>query len=82
VQLYVRDEVGSVTTPVKALKGFSRVALQPGESKEISFELGSEALSLWNREMRRVVEPGEFKIMIGSSSDDIRQNGKLIVAEK
>ena len=82
VQLYVRDEVGSVTTPVKALKGFNRVTLQPGESKELSFEIGSEALWLWNREMKRVVEPGDFKIMIGSSSEDIRQNGTLVVAEK
>ncbi len=82
VQLYVRDEVGSVTTPVKALKGFNRVTLQPGESKDISFNVGPEALWLWNREMKRVVEPGEFKIMIGSSSEDIRQQGKLVVAAK
>jgi beta-glucosidase len=82
VQLYVRDVIGSVTTPVKALKGFSRVGLQPGESKELSFELGPEALSLWNREMKHVVEPGEFKIMVGSASDDVRQQGSLFVAEK
>jgi len=82
VQLYVRDVVSSVTTPVEALKGFGRVTLQPGETKELSFELGSEALSLWNREMKRVVEPGEFNIMIGSSSNDIRQRGTLVVEEK
>lgn len=82
VQLYVRDEVGSVTTPVKSLKGFNRVTLQPGEVKEVSFEVGSEALWLWNRDMKRVVEPGDFKIMIGSSSEDIRQQGKLVVSEK
>lgn len=82
VQLYVCDEVASVTTPVKSLKGFNRVTLQPGEIKEVSFELGSEALWLWNRDMKRVVEPGDFKIMIGSSSEDIRQLGKLVVAEK
>ncbi|HEY3389419.1 MAG TPA: glycoside hydrolase family 3 C-terminal domain-containing protein, partial [Prolixibacteraceae bacterium] len=82
VQLYVRDEIGTVTTPVKALKGFNRVTLQPGESKEISFNVGEEALWLWNREMKKVVEPGEFKIMIGSSSEDIRQQGKLEVSAK
>lgn len=79
VQLYVRDEVGSVTTPVKALKGFQRVALNPGETKDVQFIIGSEALSLWNREMKRVVEPGDFRIMLGSSSDDIRQEGTLTV---
>ena len=82
VQLYVRDEVGSVTTPVKALKGFLRVPLNPGEMKKVQFELGPEALSLWNREMKRVVEPGDFRIMVGRASDDIRQEGKLTVAEK
>jgi len=82
VQLYVRDEVSSVTTPVKSLKGFSRVTLKPGEIKEVSFNIDQEALWLWNREMKRVVEPGEFKLMVGSSSEDIRQQGKLVVAEK
>jgi beta-glucosidase len=82
VQLYVRDVVGSVTTPVKSLKGFDRVSLQPGETKEVTFTVGPEALWLWNREMKRVVEPGDFKIMLGSSSEDIRQQGKLVVSEK
>ena len=72
VQLYVHDEISSVTTPIKALKGFKKVDLQPGESREVDFEVGREALSLWNREMKHVVEPGTFKIMVGSSSDDIR----------
>lgn len=80
VQLYVRDEVGSVTTPVEALKGFRRVDLNPGETKEVQFNVGPEALSLWNRDMKRVVEPGDFKIRIGSASDDIRQEGTLTVA--
>ena len=81
VQLYVRDEVGSVTTPVKALKGFQRVTLAPGESKELSFEIGPEALSLWNREMKRVVEPGKFNVMIGGSSDDIQQEETFTVTK-
>jgi beta-glucosidase len=81
VQLYIRDEISSVTTPVKSLKGFNRITLKPDESGTVSFELGPEQLSLWNREMKRVVEPGEFKIMVGSSSEDIRQISSLWVTE-
>ncbi|MFZ1082310.1 MAG: glycoside hydrolase family 3 N-terminal domain-containing protein [Candidatus Kryptoniota bacterium] len=80
-QLYVRDEVSSVTTPIIALKGFSRITLKPGETGEVTFEVGPEQLSLWNREMKRVVEPGEFKIMVGNSSADIRQQGSLMVSQ-
>lgn len=79
VQLYVRDEIGTVTTPVKALKGFQRVTLAPGESKEVSFNVGFDALHLWNKEMRREVEPGDFSILVGSASDDIRLKGKITV---
>jgi len=78
-QLYIRDVVGSVTTPIKSLRGFRRITLKSGEEKEIRFSLDSDALSLWNREMKRVVEPGEFKIMVGSASNDIRQKGVLVV---
>lgn len=77
VQLYLRDELGSVTTPVIALKGFNRVNLKPGESKIVNFKIGCEQLSLWNRDMKQVVEPGEFKIMVGSSSSDIRQKSNF-----
>jgi beta-glucosidase len=78
-QLYLRDEVSSVTTPEKALKGFGRITLKPGESGTVHLTLGADQLSLWNREMKRVVEPGEFRIMIGSSSEDIRLKGSLVV---
>jgi beta-glucosidase len=81
VQLYIRDVLSSVTTPVMSLKGFSRVTLKPGESKTVNVKVGPEQLSLWNREMKRVVEPGEFKIMVGSSSADIRQQGSLWVSK-
>jgi beta-glucosidase len=81
-QLYIRDVVSSVTTPVLALKGFSRITLNPGESKTASFKVGPEALSLWNRQMKQVVEPGVFKIMVGSSSEDIRQQDSLLVTGK
>jgi len=81
VQLYVRDVVSSVTTPILALKGFNRITLKPGESGEVKFKLGPEQLSLWNRDMKRVVEPGEFSVMLGSSSADIRQKGSLWVSK-
>jgi beta-glucosidase len=81
VQLYIRDEISSVTNPVISLKGFTRITLKPEESGIVNFQLGPEQLSLWNREMKRVVEPGEFKIMVGSSSEDIRQTASLWVTE-
>lgn len=81
-QLYIRDVVSSVTTPVIALKGFNRISLKPGETGEVTFEVGPEQLSLWNREMKRVVEPGEFKVMVGSSSADIRLQRSLMVSEE
>ena len=79
VQLYIRDLVSSVTTPFKSLRGFQRVSLQPGETRVVRFTLDPDALSLWNRQMKRVVEPGEFNIMLGSSSADIRMEKMLTV---
>jgi len=81
VQLYIRDVISSVTTPVKQLKGFTKVALGPGEKKTVHFKLTPEELSLLNRQMVRMVEPGEFKVMIGHSSADIRLNGSFEVVE-
>jgi beta-glucosidase len=78
-QLYVTDLISSVTTPGIALKGFSRVMLEPGENRTVHFRLGPDELALWNREMKRVVEPGEFKIMAGASSADIRLTDSLLV---
>ena len=71
VQLYIRDPVASMTRPVKELKGFQRISLQPGEKKKVEFVLGPEHLGFWNREMRYVVEPGEFRVMVGSDSVDV-----------
>jgi beta-glucosidase len=79
VQLYIRDVIASVTTPVKSLKGFNRISLKPGESGKVQFKLNHEELMLWNRQMKQVVEPGEFKVMVGSSSEDIRQRGSFWV---
>jgi beta-glucosidase len=72
VQLYIRDVISSVTTPILALKGFKRISLKPGENGIVNFKLNSSELAVWNRQMKHVVEPGEFKVMVGSSSEDIR----------
>jgi beta-glucosidase len=75
VQLYTRDLVSSVTTYEKNLRGFERVHLQPGETRTVTFTLKPEDLALWDRSMRFVVEPGAFRVMVGSSSEDIRLKG-------
>jgi len=79
VQLYLRDVISSVTTPVKSLKGFQRITLKPGESGTVKFRIDNKELTLWNRQMKQVVEPGEFKVMIGSSSEDIRAQDSFYV---
>lgn len=71
VQLYIRDPVATMTRPVKELKGFQRVTLQPGEKRRVEFTLTRDHLAFWNREMRFVVEPGEFRVMVGSNSRDL-----------
>ncbi len=72
VQLYVHDLVGTVSTPVLSLKGFSKVELAPGESKQVSFSLPYTELGLWNTRMQYVTEPGEFELLIGRSCQDIQ----------
>ena len=71
-QLYLRDVVSSVTRPRKELKGFKRVTLAPGAATTLSFTLDSEAFALWDKDMKRVVEPGEFQIMSGSNSAQLK----------
>jgi beta-glucosidase len=71
VQLYIRDPVATMARPVKELKGFQRVTLQPGEKRRVEFVLNRQHLGFWNRQMRFVVEPGEFRVMVGSSSADV-----------
>ncbi len=70
-QLYIRDEVSSITRPVKELKRFKRITLEPGETKRVEFTIGPEELSFLNRDMHKVVEPGTFKIMAGGNSKDL-----------
>lgn len=77
VQLYTRDVVSSVTTYEKNLRGFERVQLKPGETKTVNFTLTPEDLALWDRNMHFVVEPGTFKVMVGSASEDIRLTGEF-----
>lgn len=79
VQVYLRDEVATVVQPVTQLKQFKRVALKPGEEKLISFIIRSEDLCIIDGKMNQIVEPGDFRVMIGSSSVDIRLNGKITV---
>jgi beta-glucosidase len=68
VQLYIRDEVSSVTRPVKELKDFKRIALNPGEVKQVSFIITPDKLKFYDIDMKEVIEPGDFDIMVGSSS--------------
>jgi beta-glucosidase len=71
VQLYLRDRVASVTRPVKELCGFQRVTLRPGETKTVELVLGPDALALYDEGMNRVVEPGFFDVMVGTSSEQL-----------
>jgi beta-glucosidase len=75
VQLYVRAEVSRATRPVMELKGFKRIALAPGERRTVTFELGPEELSYHGPDMKRVVEPGRFRVMVGGSSDAVKSVG-------
>ncbi|MFI5395402.1 MAG: glycoside hydrolase family 3 N-terminal domain-containing protein [Candidatus Binatia bacterium] len=75
VQLYIHHAAASVTRPVQELKGFKRLALEPGQQKSVSFELAVSQLGFYGRDMRCIVEPGTIEVMIGSSSTDIRLRG-------
>jgi beta-glucosidase len=79
VQLYVEDLVSSVSTPVGQLRGFAKLALEPGEAKTCSFKLLPDDLALYDADLKRVVEPGRFRVMVGSSSEDIRLTGEFRV---
>lgn len=81
VQLYVNDRVSSVTTPQKMLKGFDKIELKAGGQKTVTFDLPYDELALWNASMQRVVEPGEFAVMIGRSAEDIALSGSFVVSD-
>ena len=78
-QLYLHDRAASVAQPQMALRAFEKVYLKAGESRQITFCLGFDELSMINREMRRVVEPGAFEVLVGASSQDIRLKGEFTV---
>nr|WP_245806192.1 glycoside hydrolase family 3 N-terminal domain-containing protein [Erythrobacter donghaensis] len=80
VQVYLRDDISSVTRPVKELAGFSRVTLAPGETRNVAVTLRPDAFMLWNTDMKQVTEPGTFTIMSGANSAEV-QSVTLTVAE-
>jgi beta-glucosidase len=82
VQMYIRDLVSSVTRPIKELKGFKKVALQPGETETVSLEVTPELLAFYDVDMKHVVEPGEFEIMVGNSSRDADLQKVILKVEK
>jgi len=81
VQLYINDVFAKITRPVKELRGFKRIALEPSETKKVEFELPTEALGFYDKDMKFTIEPGIFKVMIGRSSKDIVLEGKFEVTE-
>jgi len=79
VQLYINDVYSTVTTPKKTLKGFQRLFIKKGETKKVEFTLTGDELSIWNREMKRVVESGDFEVMVGGNSTELQKlNFKVI----
>jgi len=82
VQFYIRDEFASAPRPMKELKGYARVTLQPGESKTVTFHLPVDQLAFYDNNMNLVLEPGRIFVMLGSSSDDIRLNGEFEITGK
>jgi beta-glucosidase len=79
VQLYFDDIISSMSTPVKELAGFKKISLAAGEKKTVKFRLTSEQLAFLDKNLEWVVEPGKFKVMVGSSSEDIRLTGEFEV---
>ena len=79
VQLYIRDLIGSVTRPVKQLKGFQKLVLAPGESRTVTFTIDDEMLSFWRHDMTFGIEDGDFKVMVGGSSSDLLQTSFSLV---
>lgn len=82
VQLYIRDKISSVTRPALELKGFRKINLKPGQEKVVSIILSPQDLKFYDKNMNHVVEPGEFEIMIGASSQDIRLKGTITLISR
>ena len=79
MQLYTRDMVGSITRPVKELKGFQKVDLKSGESITVSFIISEDDLKFYNGDLKYVAEPGDFKVFIGGNSRDVKEAGFKLV---
>lgn len=79
VQLYIRDLVGSTTRPVKELKGFERIYLQPGQTRTVTFKIAPEMLKFYDYDLQKVIEPGDFQLMIGPNSRDVKTAGFKVV---
>ncbi|HWR66500.1 MAG TPA: glycoside hydrolase family 3 N-terminal domain-containing protein [Bellilinea sp.] len=79
VQLYIRDEYASLPRPVKELKGFARISLKPGETRQVTFHLPVDQLAYYDEDLQLMVEPGKFLVMVGSASNDIRLQGEFRV---
>ena len=79
VQLYTQDVIGTSTRPVKELKGFQKIGLQPGESKVVTFKLTEQDLKFYNNELKFVAEPGEFKVFIGPNVRDVKEVSFILV---
>jgi beta-glucosidase len=79
VQLYLRDDVASVTRPVRELRGFERITLQPGQTRTVAVTLRPSDLAFYDQQMRQVVEPGTFTVWVGTSSADERQSAHFEV---
>ena len=79
VQLYIRDLVSSVVRPVKELKGFQRVFLKPGESKALTFTLTVDDLKFYNEDLKYIYEPGDFKLFIGTNSEEVKEASFTLV---
>jgi beta-glucosidase len=75
IQLYIQDLVGSITRPVKELKGFQKIELKPGESRTVSFTISINDLKFYNGDLKYVAEPGDFKVFIGGNSRDVKEAG-------
>ena len=81
VQLYIQDLVGSVVRPVKELKGFEKIALKPGQSQEVIFTISSDDLAFYTRDMSFKAEAGDFRLFIGTSSEDLQAVGFALAAQ-
>ncbi|MGN1262756.1 MAG: beta-glucosidase BglX [Prevotella sp.] len=82
VQLYIRDLVASVSRPVKELRGFERITLAPGESREVAFRITADMLKFYNAQLEYVAEPGDFEIMTGPNSRDVKRKRITLLADK